>query len=95
MAQAHPQYKHKPESEYSTSVFTTSEISPGDERVTETQILLYLKSCVLPLAKQTRALIVVGGANDCYLSSALASVVLNEQARLGHKLYCDFIHLQN
>lgn len=34
-------------------------------------------------AKQTRALILVAVANECFLSSALANVVLDEQARLG------------
>lgn len=83
MERAHQEEKHKPSSEYETTTETTSEICHSDERVTETQILLFLRSCLLPLAKQTHALIVVGGANDCYLSSALADVVLNEQARLG------------
>jgi hypothetical protein len=56
---------------------------PVDDRVAETQMLLFMRTCILPLAKQTRALILVSGANDCFLSAALAEVALAEQHRLG------------
>ena len=69
-------------SEY-TGEFTTSEIDKMDERVVETQMILFMRTCILPLAKQTRAVIIIGGANDCCMSAALANVALAEQARLG------------
>ena len=42
-----------------------------------------MRTCILPLAMQTRALILVNGSNDCSLSAALSKVVVGEQARLG------------
>lgn len=45
------------------------EIDKSDEGVVESQILLFMKTCILPLAKQTHALILITGANDCYLSA--------------------------
>lgn len=83
MRTAHPELYGLPQAEYGTSFATSSEISRGDERAVETQVLLFMKTCILPLAVQTRALILVSGHNDCYLSVALASVALAEQARLG------------
>jgi hypothetical protein len=61
----------------------SSELDKGDERIVESQILLFMRTCILPLARQTRALIMVNGANDCYLSAALSEIALAEQARLG------------
>lgn len=46
-------------------------------------IILPEQTCILPLAMQTKALILVCGSNDCYLSTALARVAVAEQARLG------------
>ena len=83
MKLAHPEEDFLPDIQYGKSNTNTSEICKGDERLVETQILLFMKSCILPLAMQTRALILVSGANDCYMSAALASVFVQEQARLG------------
>lgn len=69
--------------EYTGGYFTTSEIDKMDERTVETQMILFMRTCILPLAKQTRAVIIVGGANDCAMSAALANVALAEQSRLG------------
>ena len=69
--------------EYTGGYFTTSEIDKMDERVVETQMILFMRTCILPLAKQTKAVIIIGGANDCCMSAALANVALAEQARLG------------
>ena len=63
--------------------YNRSELNSTDERTTDAQILLFMRTCVLPLAKQTKALILIGGANDCYLATALATLALQEQARLG------------
>lgn len=83
MRLAHPEEEFLPDVQYGKSNTNTSEICKGDERLVETQILQFMKSCILPLAMQTRALILVSGANDCYMSAALASVFVQEQARLG------------
>lgn len=60
-----------------------SEVDASDEDTVRTSVIMFMKNCILPLAKQTKALIIVQGANDCFLSAALANVVLEEQARLG------------
>lgn len=83
MKLSHEEMIGKKEMEYYPSNFQSSEISDVDERIIESQILLFMKSCILPLAQQTRAVILVGGANDCYLSAALSNAALSEQARLG------------
>lgn len=63
--------------------FVTSEIDLSDERAVESQLLLFMRTCVLPVAMQTRALIIISGANDCFLGAALSDVALGEQVRLG------------
>lgn len=63
--------------------FNTPEINLADERAVESQLLLFMRTCVLPVAMQTRALIIISGANDCYLGAALSEVALGEQVRLG------------
>lgn len=60
-----------------------SEIDNSDAKSVEAQVLHLMRNCILPLAIQTSALILVDGANDCFLTAALASVALQEQARLG------------
>lgn len=44
---------------------------------------LFMRNCILPLAMQSRALVIVYGSNDCALNTAFANVALMEQARLG------------
>ena len=83
MLLAHSEDIGSKEVEFGSTTSASSEISADDERVVETQLLLFMKTCVLPLAVQTKALIVVGGANDCTLSASLSKVVVAEQARLG------------
>lgn len=63
--------------------YMTPEINLSDERAVESQILLFMRTCVLPVAMQTRALIIISGANDCFLGAALSDVALGEQVRLG------------
>lgn len=65
------------------NIYNRNDLNSTDERTTDAQILLFMRTCVLPLAKQTKALILIGGANDCYLATALATLALQEQARLG------------
>lgn len=83
MRVAHKERANDPESIYGKSTYNTSEICSSDERIVEQQIIFFMKTAILPLAMQTRALILVSGSNDCYLSTALARVALAEQARLG------------
>ena len=60
-----------------------SEIYMSDSFQVNKQLDLFMKTCVLPLAIQTHALILASGCNDCLLSSSLERVVLPEQSRLG------------
>ena len=83
MSVAHSELIGSKELEYGQSTSASSEISADDERVVETQILLFMKNCILPLANATDALILVGGSNDCILSASLSKIALAEQARLG------------
>lgn len=69
--------------EYKGSTYQSSELDESDARTCESRIILFMRTCILPLARQTRAIILVSGANDCFLNAALANVVLAEQARLG------------
>ena len=83
MKLSHAESANDPNSVYGVSSFTSSEINLSDDRVVEQEIILFMKNCVLPLAMQTKALILVSGSNDCYLTAALARVALQEQARWG------------
>lgn len=65
----------------------SSELNARDERIVESQVLLFMKTCIIPLARQTRALILIAGANDCYLGAALSDVALSEQAK---EINCPF-----
>jgi hypothetical protein len=80
---AHTELSNGPHFQFESTGYSSSELDKGDDAIIETQILLLMRTCILPIAKQTRAVILVGGANDCYLSAALSNVVLAEQARLG------------
>jgi hypothetical protein len=46
-----------------------------DSNRTESQLILFVKQCILPVAMQTRALILIGGANDCSLGVAVQKVM--------------------
>lgn len=63
--------------------FAPTELGSQDAQVTETQLNLFMKSTILPLAKQTRALIFVHGADNCCLNTSLCNIAFAEQARLG------------
>jgi hypothetical protein len=80
---AHTERLDKPMFHFKRGTSRSSELDRGDDSIVQSQILLLMRTCILPIAKQTRAIILVGGANDCYLSAALSNVVLAEQARLG------------
>eukprot|EP01036_Dinobryon_divergens_P034386 gene34386-44420_t len=87
---AHEELEGTPFAEFKTEypwgknvTYNTSELDKLDERVVQTQIILFMKTCILPLAQRTRATIFISGVNDCYLSTALAVVAVEEQARLG------------
>jgi len=89
MVKAHAECIGTPATEWGTSHtgwmrgFNSTEINLSDERAVESQLLLFMRTCVLPVAMQTRALIIISGADDCYLGAALSEVALGEQVRLG------------
>lgn len=86
MMKAHAECIRTPASEWGPDgdmEFLTPEIDVSDERAVESQLLLFMRTCVLPVAMQTRALIIMSGANDCFLGAALSDVAFFEQARLG------------
>ena len=89
---AHEELEGTPIAEFTTDyaldskpdvAYNTSELDKLDERVVQTQVILFMKTCILPLAHRTRATIFISGVNDCYLGTALAVVAIEEQARLG------------
>jgi hypothetical protein len=88
MMYAHPEMENNPRSEFIGGTYLSSELNVNDASITETQMLLFMQTIILPLAIKTKALIIVNGANDCSLSSSLATVALAEQARLGEN--CPF-----
>eukprot|EP00942_MAST-04A_sp_MAST-4A-sp1_P012913 g12913.t1 len=49
----------------------------------ESQLILFIKNCILPVAMQTRALILCGGANDCSLAVAVQKVMGPVLERMG------------
>ena len=59
------------------------DLGPHDAARTQMQLDLFMKTCILPLAKQTHALIICSGCNDDTLAASLERVVVPEQARLG------------
>ena len=59
------------------------EINQEDLNRTEAQMLLFIKHCVLPVAMQTKALILVGGCNDDTLGMAVQKVMGPIQVRMG------------
>jgi hypothetical protein len=58
-------------------------LNEDDCNRTESQLVLFIKKCILPVAMQTRALILCGGANDCSLAVALQKVMGPVMERLG------------
>jgi hypothetical protein len=65
-----------------------SDLGPHDAARAQMQLDLFMKTCILPLAKQTHALIICSGCNDDALAASLERVVVPEQARLGRN--CPF-----
>jgi hypothetical protein len=59
------------------------ELNIDDINTTESQIMLFVKECILPVALQTRALILVGGCNDDSLAMAVQKVLGPIQNRMG------------
>ena len=59
------------------------ELGAHDASRLNMQIDLFMKTCILPLAKQTHALIICSGCNDDALAASLERVVVPEQVRLG------------
>ena len=54
-----------------------------DVNATETQLMLFVKECILPVAMQTKALILVGGCTDDSLAMAVQKVMEPIQNRMG------------
>lgn len=65
-----------------------SDLGPHDAAQAQTQLDLFMKTCILPLAMETHALIICSGCNDDSLAASLERVVVPEQARLGRS--CPF-----
>ena len=59
------------------------EICKDDINRTEAQMLLFVKQCILPVAMQTRALLLVGGCNDDTMAMAVQRVMGPIQKRMG------------
>jgi hypothetical protein len=59
------------------------ELNHNDAHGTESQMVLFVKHCILPVAMQTQALILIGGIDDDTLSMAVQKVMGPVQKRLG------------
>ncbi len=80
----HIQRRDRPEGQYKgQSLEFGSEIHAEDSYTTQKQLVVFFKNCLLPLAKKTKALIILSCADDCALTGALERVVLPELDRLG------------
>ena len=60
----------------------------GDELVTETQTMLFVKHCILPVAMKARALIIISATNDCSLAVAVQNIMGPIQKNMGRN--CPF-----
>ena len=60
----------------------------GDALVTETQTMLFVEHCILPVAMKARALIIISGTNDCSLAVAVQNIMGPIQKNMGEK--CPF-----
>jgi hypothetical protein len=67
---------------------TIPELNAQDAKVTERQLVKIMSECVLPLAMQTKALILMSAGNDCAMATAAAKVLGPVQRRLGQE--CPF-----
>lgn len=65
-----------------------SELNEYDSRITESQVINFMRNVLLPIAVETKAVILVQAENACFLSAAFALVAASEQARLG--IHCPF-----
>lgn len=54
-----------------------------DARIVKRQLDLFMKKCILPLARRTHALIICSGCNDDDLSVSLERAAAQERKRLG------------
>jgi hypothetical protein len=63
-------------------------LNQDDLNRTESQLILFIKQCILPVAMQTRALILCGGADDCSISMAVKKVMGPVMERMGKE--CPF-----
>lgn len=80
----HIERRDQPAGQYEgTSVQFGSELNAKDSYIMQKQLVLFFKNCLIPLAKKTKALIVLNAADDCCLTAALERVVLPELERLG------------
>jgi hypothetical protein len=62
----------------------SSELDESDARTCDARIILFMRTCILPLARQTREIILVWAQMTALLAQHLPTLfVLAEQARLG------------
>lgn len=65
-----------------------SEFNEFDSRITESQVVNFMRNVLLPIAIETQAVILVQAENACFLSATFAMVAASEQERLGAR--CPF-----
>ena len=58
-------------------------LSIGDAITTEKELALFMKNHLLPLAKETRALIIINSGSACAMGNALRMTFMGEVERLG------------
>lgn len=83
MKKVHGETKGTAKAEFSNPIQAPSDFDPHDDYVVQQQVSVFMKTCIIPIAVKTRALILVAGANDCCLSKALSDVAFAEKERIG------------
>lgn len=78
-AQAHVQRL----GQWGTYTLTGGNINAKDDNDFTQQAIMLMRNCIIPLAKETRALIVINASTNCLLGNVLAEVAIPEQERLG------------
>eukprot|EP01035_Chromulina_nebulosa_P032714 gene32714-43726_t len=73
-----------------------SELNEYDSRMTESQVVDFMRNILVPIAIETKAVILCQAENSCFLSASFALVAAAVQARLGAKCpfkVIAFVHL--
>ena len=78
-AQAHMQRL----GQWGTYTINGGNINAKDDSDFIQQAIMLMRNCIIPLAKETRALIIINASTNCLLGNVLAEVAVPEQERLG------------